>query len=114
MEDMIAPPSSGGGGRGNMGNKEGTEKMNNNTEERLDEALDLDDLESASGGTSGRDIPEVDGTEVEALPNACFRVDLGGQTVTAHLSGKMRMNYVRVAVGDRVRVQGNRITYRYR
>ncbi len=53
-----------------------------------------------------RDAIEVEGTVSEALPNAMFRVALeGNRTVRATLSGKVRMNFVRVVPGDRVRVE---------
>ncbi|RMG54883.1 MAG: translation initiation factor IF-1 [Acidobacteria bacterium] len=64
----------------------------------------------------------VEGTVIEALPNTTFRVKLNGNghEVLAHLSGKMRKNYIRVLPGDRVRVElspydltRGRITYRY-
>ena len=64
----------------------------------------------------------VDVVVLEALPNASFRVKLdgNGHEVLAHLSGKMRKNYIRVLPGDRVRVEPSpydlargRITYRY-
>ena len=48
-----------------------------------------------------------------ALGNSVYSVNVGGQTVNAHMSGKLRMNYVRIAPGDRVRVEGSRITYKY-
>ncbi|MCO6452064.1 MAG: translation initiation factor IF-1 [Caldilineales bacterium] len=65
---------------------------------------------------------EVDGTVVEALPNTMFRVELdNGHTVLAHISGKMRMYYIRILLGDRVTVElspydltRGRITYRHR
>jgi translation initiation factor IF-1 len=50
----------------------------------------------------------------ERLPNAMFSVNVGGHLVTVGISGKLRMNYVRIEVGDRVRVEGTRITYRYK
>ena len=58
----------------------------------------------------------------EALPNTQFRVELdNGHNVLAHISGKMRMNYIRITKGDRVQVElspydltRGRITYRYR
>ena len=64
---------------------------------------------------------EVTGTVVEALPNAMFRVDLEtGQRVLAYLSGRMRRFYIRVLLGDRVKVEltpydleKGRIVYRY-
>lgn len=65
---------------------------------------------------------EFVGTVVEALPNTNFRVELeNGHTVLAYLSGKMRKNYIRVYLGDKVRVEMSpydltrgRITYRMR
>ncbi|BCV24301.1 MAG TPA: translation initiation factor IF-1 [Firmicutes bacterium] len=68
------------------------------------------------------DAIEVDGTVVEPLPNAMFRVELdNGHRVLAHVSGKIRMNFIRILPGDRVRLQlslydlgRGRITYRYK
>ena len=49
---------------------------------------------------------EQDGTIVEALSNAMFRVELeNGHEITAHISGKMRMHYIRILPGDKVRVE---------
>ena len=49
---------------------------------------------------------EQDGTIVEALSNAMFRVELeNGHEITAHISGKMRMHYIRILPGDKVTVQ---------
>lgn len=67
-------------------------------------------------------VIEVEGTVVEALPNAMFRVELtNGHTVLAHISGKMRQHYIRVLEGDRVKVElspydltRGRVTYRYK
>lgn len=64
----------------------------------------------------------VEGTVVEALPNAMFRVELENEhTVLAHISGKMRMYFIRILPGDRVTVElspydlsRGRITYRYK
>jgi translation initiation factor IF-1 len=64
----------------------------------------------------------LEGTVVEPLPNAMFRVELeNGHKVLAHISGKMRMHYIRILPGDRVQVeltpydlQRGRITYRYK
>lgn len=69
-----------------------------------------------------KDTIEVEGTIIEALPNAMFRVKLDtGHDVLAHISGKMRMYYIRILLGDRVRVElspydltRGRITYRFR
>ena len=63
----------------------------------------------------------VEGTVVEALPNTTFRVELeNGHVLLAHLAGRMRRNYIRVLLGDRVRVEltpydmnRGRITYRF-
>jgi translation initiation factor IF-1 len=52
------------------------------------------------------DSIEVEGTVVEPLPNAMFRVALdNGHKVLAHISGKMRMNYIRILTGDRVKLE---------
>lgn len=49
---------------------------------------------------------EVTGKVVEALPNTLFRVELdGGKVILCHLAGKLRMNYIRILPGDRVRVE---------
>lgn len=64
----------------------------------------------------------VDGTVVEALPNTMFKVELdNGQEILGYLSGKMRKHYIRVLLGDRVRLElspydleRGRIVYRYR
>jgi translation initiation factor IF-1 len=49
---------------------------------------------------------EMEGTIVETLPNTLFRVELeNGHVVTAHISGKMRKNYIRILTGDKVTVQ---------
>ena len=64
----------------------------------------------------------LEGTIVEPLPNAMFRVELeNGHKVLAHISGKMRMHYIRILPGDKVQVEltpydltRGRITYRYK
>jgi len=69
-----------------------------------------------------KDAVEVEGTVVEVLPNGMFRVELtSGHRVLAHISGKMRINFIRILAGDRVRVElspydpsRGRITFRYR
>jgi len=49
---------------------------------------------------------EVEGTVIEALPNATFKVEItGGHVVLAHLSGKLRMNFIRILPGDKVTLQ---------
>lgn len=63
---------------------------------------------------------EIEGTVKEPLPNAMFRVELdNGHTVLAHISGKMRMNFIRILPGDKVKLEVSpydltrgRITYR--
>ena len=65
---------------------------------------------------------EVEGTILEPLPNAMFRVELdNGHKVLAHISGKMRMHFIRILSGDKVKVQlspydltRGRIIYRYK
>jgi translation initiation factor IF-1 len=65
---------------------------------------------------------EMEGVVVEPLPNAMFRVELdNGHKVLAHISGKMRMHYIRILPGDKVTVElspydltRGRITYRYK
>jgi translation initiation factor IF-1 len=65
---------------------------------------------------------EVEGTVVEPLPNAMFRVELeNGHKVLAHVSGKIRMNFIRILPGDKVKVElspydlsRGRITSRYK
>ena len=68
------------------------------------------------------DVIEMEGTITETLPNTMFRVKLeNGHVVTAHISGKMRKNYIRILTGDKVKVEltpydlsKGRITYRAR
>ena len=68
------------------------------------------------------DAIEVEGTVVEPLPNAMFRVELEtGHRVLAHVSGKMRMNYIRILPGNKVKIElspydltRGRITYRFK
>ncbi len=65
---------------------------------------------------------EIEGSVVETLPNAMFRVELSnGMNVLAHISGRMRMNFIRILPGDRVTVElspydltRGRITYRHK
>ena len=71
---------------------------------------------------SKEDVIEVEGTVVEALPNAMFQVELeNGHVVLAHVSGKMRMNFIRILPGDKVTMgltpydlNRGRITYRFK
>ena len=68
------------------------------------------------------DVIEIDGKVVEALPNATFRVELdNGHIVLCHISGKMRMHYIKILPGDKVKIEltpysvdKGRITFRYR
>ncbi|NLN97541.1 MAG: translation initiation factor IF-1 [Eubacteriaceae bacterium] len=53
-----------------------------------------------------KDVIEVEGKVVEALPNTIFLVELdNGHQITAHISGKLRMNYIRILPGDRVKLE---------
>lgn len=55
---------------------------------------------------SKEEVIEVEGTVVEALPNAMFQVELeNGHKVLGHISGKLRMNYIRILPGDKVTVE---------
>ncbi|WP_427340481.1 translation initiation factor IF-1 [Caloranaerobacter sp. DY30410] len=55
---------------------------------------------------SKKDVIEVEGTVIEALPNAMFKVRLdNGHELLAHISGKLRMNFIRILPGDRVTVE---------
>ncbi len=75
-----------------------------------------------SASVSKQDAIEVEGKVLEALPNAMFRVELeNGHVVLAHISGKMRMHYIRIMGGDKVKVElspydltRGRITFRVR
>ena len=68
------------------------------------------------------DVIEVEGTVLEALPNAMFQVELeNGHKILAHISGNMRMNFIRILPGDKVTVEltpydlkRGRITYRFK
>ncbi|HZC67194.1 MAG TPA: translation initiation factor IF-1 [Nitrospirales bacterium] len=68
------------------------------------------------------DVIEAQGTVAETLPNAMFRVQLdNGHKILAHISGKMRMNFIRILPGDKVTVElspydltRGRITYRFK
>lgn len=67
-----------------------------------------------------KDILETEGVVIEKLPNAMFRVRLkNGKELLAHISGKMRMNFIKLVVGDKVKIEisrydllKGRITYR--
>jgi len=72
--------------------------------------------------TKKKEVIEMEGTVLEPLPNAMFKVELkNGHKVLAHVSGKIRMNFIRILTGDRVLVElspydlsRGRITYRYK
>ena len=69
-----------------------------------------------------KDVIEFEGTILESMPNAMFRVELeNGLQIIAHISGKMRMHYIKILPGDRVRLEMSpydltkgRITFRYK
>lgn len=71
---------------------------------------------------SKQDVIEFEGKVLEALPNAMFQVELSnGHVVLAHISGKIRMNFIRILPGDRVTIEltpydltRGRITYRFK
>jgi translation initiation factor IF-1 len=91
-------------------------------------AANQHDINQDYAGRSAEDMPkkdgaiEIEGTVVETLPNAFFRVELdNGHKVLAHISGKMRMHYIRILPDDRVVVElspydlsRGRIVYRYK
>ena len=55
---------------------------------------------------SKADVIEIEGTVIEKLPNAMFQVELeNGPQVLAHISGKLRMNYIRILPGDKVTIE---------
>ena len=68
------------------------------------------------------DVIEVEGTVIETLPTAMFKVELeNGHEILAHVSGKIRMNYIRILPGDKVTIElspydltRGRITYRFK
>ena len=71
---------------------------------------------------SKQDLLEFKGKVIDLLPNAMFRVELeNGHVITAHISGKMRMHYIRILPGDKVKLEMSpydltkgRITFRYK
>ena len=71
---------------------------------------------------SKEDVIEVEGVVTDALPNAMFKVQLeNGHEVLSHVSGKLRMNYIRIVPGDRVKLEMSpydlskgRITWRFK
>jgi translation initiation factor IF-1 len=76
----------------------------------------------STGNRSTKEVIELEGTVLETLPNALFKVELeNGHVVLGHISGKMRMHYIRIIPGDRVTLEmtpydlsKGRITYRHK
>jgi translation initiation factor IF-1 len=76
----------------------------------------------STGNSSTKEVIEIEGTVLETLPNALFKVELeNGHVVLGHISGKMRMHYIRIIPGDRVSLEmtpydlsKGRITYRHK
>lgn len=72
--------------------------------------------------TNTKEVIEIDGTVIESLPNAMFKVELeNGHIILAHISGKMRMHYIKILPGDKVTIEmtpydlsKGRITYRHK
>lgn len=72
--------------------------------------------------TNTKEVIEIDGTVIESLPNAMFKVELdNGHVILAHISGKMRMHYIKILPGDKVTIEmtpydlsKGRITYRHK
>ncbi len=96
--------------------KEKTIKINHNNGSQLNaQAAKLNNMAKQTA-------IELDGTITEALSNAMFRVQLeSGHVITAHISGKMRMHYIKILPGDRVKVEMSpydltkgRISFRYK
>ena len=85
-------------------------------------AAPVGDLRSTTLPKPKEDAIVLEGTVIEPLPNAMFRVELeNGHKVLAHISGKMRMHYIRILPGDRVLVElspydltRGRVVYRYK
>ena len=85
-------------------------------------SLSLNDLSSEGALLTKEDVIDLEGTVLEALPNAMFRVELeNGHKILAHISGKMRMHYIKILPGDKVTVElsiydlnRGRITYRFK
>jgi translation initiation factor IF-1 len=79
-------------------------------------------MSNSQGFMSKEDVIQVEGTVIEPLPNAMFRVEIeNGHRVLAHISGKMRKHFIRILPGDKVSVElspydltRGRITYRYK
>lgn len=94
---------------------------------RADSALTISCVQKESyqgrkPNVAKEDVIEIEGTVLETLPNAMFKVELeNGHEILAHVSGKIRMNYIRILPGDKVTVEMSpydltrgRITYRFK
>ena len=69
-------------------------------------ALKVKDIEGFKQAMAKEDCIELEGTVVETLPNTMFCVELeNGHIITAHISGKIRKNYIRILTGDKVTVE---------
>lgn len=72
--------------------------------------------------TNTKEVIEIDGTVIESLPNAMFKVELdNGHLILAHIAGKLRMHYIKILPGDKITVEmtpydlsKGRITYRHK
>ena len=63
-------------------------------------------MDEKRGAVKDKDTIQIEGTVIEPLPNTMFRVELeNGHKILAHISGKMRMNFIRILPGDRVTVE---------
>ena len=84
--------------------------------------LSDEELDHVSGGAGENGYVEINGTVIEVLPNSGFTVQLDNvEVITAYMSGVLRMNYVRIFVGDRVTVKRGisdgssaRVTYKFK
>ena len=102
---------------------EGTlKKVDNRKTAKIKKKLASLEVERCHKLLAKEDVIELEGTVLEALPNAMFKVELeNGHTILAHISGKMRMHYIKILPGDRVTVElsvydlnRGRITYRFK
>ena len=102
---------------------EGTlKKVDNRKTAKIKKKLASLEVERCHKLLAKEDVIELEGTVLEALPNAMFKVELeNGHTILAHISGKMRMHYIKILPGDKVTVElsvydlnRGRITYRFK
>ncbi len=93
------------------------------SQERFEEIVGVFNINAeVTVSMSKQSFIEQDGTIIEALSNAMFRVELqNGHVITAHISGKMRMHYIKILPGDKVKVEMSpydlskgRISFRYK